>query len=93
MCYTLLKEVIYMPKCIICDKAKINCAVLCDFAMEKVSKFTVLDFAVFKTCVFSLGVLFGAGFSTKLKKCVPVIATIAISSYIYMIYKIFLKKD
>ena len=82
-----------MKDCKVCETARINYAVLIDFIMDKVQAFTVFDFAIFKTCLFSLGLLFGALFSEKIKKFAPVVVIITIVSYIYLIYKVFFEKD
>lgn len=82
-----------MSNCSICEKAKINYAVLIDFIMEKFQKFNIWDFAVFKSCVISFGLILGSHFSKTFKKFTPILIVVALASYSYIIYKIFFKKD
>lgn len=81
-----------MFNCPMCEKAKSSYVSLVDFLMAAVRKFTVYDFAVFKTLLFSMGLLVGANLSQKIKKFEIVIIFISLASYVYIIYKIFKKE-
>lgn len=77
----------------ICQDIRLSLAVLTDFAMEKLRNFSVFDVAIFKLCLFSIGALFGTFFSEKLKKIVPLMAIIAIVTYVYLMYKCFVEGE
>ena len=59
--------------------------------LNATKKYTILDFAVLKTCLISIGVLFGVYFSKVLKPYRLVIWLIALVSYVYIMYKTFVK--
>jgi len=81
-----------MSNCPMCEKAKNSCAVLIDYLMDAVRKFTPFDFAIFKTLMFSMGLLIGGIFSKKVKKFEIVLIFISLASFVYVMYKLF-KKD
>lgn len=63
----------------------------CDFIMEKTSQFTLFDFAMLKTALLSAGALIGTYFSRFLKKYQAFLWLLTVLSYIYLVYRIFLK--
>ncbi|MCX7614450.1 MAG: hypothetical protein N2Z65_01680 [Clostridiales bacterium] len=63
----------------------------CDYVLEKASRFTILDFAILKTALLSIGILFGAIFSKFFKRYQAFLWLIAACSYIYLIYRLFIK--
>lgn len=83
----------FMTNCCILAKIKLNYALLMDFVMERFKTFSVCDIGIFKLCLFALGLIFGSAFSQKVKKFAPIVAIIAISSYIYLMYKIFFVEE
>lgn len=65
---------------------------LIEFALGKASKFGILDYGIFKLCLFTLGVIFGAYFSSFFLEYISIVWILFIVSYIYLMYKIFIKK-
>ena len=63
----------------------------CDYVMEKASRFTVLDFAVLKTTLFSMGLLVGTYCSQFFKKYQAFLWVITLFSYMFLIYRLFIK--
>ena len=64
---------------------------LVDKAMNAAKKYTVLDFGLFKLCLFSLGIIIGAYFYAFFSLYVPIVWGIFIASWIWLIYKTFFK--
>lgn len=63
-----------------------------EFTLGKASKFGIWDYAAFKICLISLGIILGAYFSHFFLSWISVIWAIFVLSYIYLIYIIFIKK-
>jgi len=59
--------------------------------MNSASKYTVWDFAFFKTALLTLGILIGAQFSKLFKKLAPLLWIIYILCYIWIAYKTFVE--
>lgn len=55
--------------------------------MDTVRNYDMLDFATFKICILSVGLLLGGAFSRSFRRWAPVVALIAVASYAYLIYK------
>ena len=58
-----------------------------NWLMAKAKRFTVLDWAVLKVLLLSLGTMIGAYFSNFFKKLAPLMWIIVALSYGYMIYR------
>lgn len=63
------------------------------FMLKRVSSFSILDWAVFKACLISLGILLGAALSRLFKKLAPLMTVIFILSWFYLIWRVFLSED
>ena len=63
------------------------------YFMEKASEFSVLDFAAFKMCLISFGILLGAKFSKFFKKYSLFIGIALVMSYVYLIYRLFFAEE
>ena len=64
-----------------------------EYALEKSRSFNILDFAVFKFGLVSLGLWLGATFSGFFKKFRGVLFLGFIVSYIFLIWRIFFRED
>ncbi|WFD11600.1 hypothetical protein [Tepidibacter hydrothermalis] len=53
--------------------------------------YTILDYSLLKICLISLGILLGASFSQFFLNHLSIILTIFIVSYIWILYKTFIK--
>lgn len=62
-----------------------------DCLMKRYREFTVMDVAAFKMCLLSLGVLAGTYLSRFFKKLAPVMWLLFLVSYIFVIYRLFVK--
>lgn len=62
---------------------------LADYCLERASTFSIFDWAVFKTCLISLGVLIGAAFAKLFKKLAPLMAIVFVVSWIYILWRMF----
>jgi len=65
---------------------------LIDYLMKSVSKFTIWDYAWFKICLFSLGIIFGVYFSQFFLQYILLVWIAFALTYSWLIYKIFFKK-
>lgn len=74
-------------------QAQLSYAVFMDYIMDRVRRFSILDFGIFKLCILSIGMIIGSFFSKCLKKCTPVLVIIALASYAYLIYKLFFEEE
>ncbi len=54
-------------------------------------KYNILDYGLLKICLISLGILLGASFSQFFLKNLSIIWAIFIISYIWILYKTFIK--
>lgn len=59
-------------------------------SMEKARGFSMLDFAVFKVCLLSLGIWLGAQFSRFFKRFRVFVLLSFVASCIYLIWRLFL---
>ena len=65
----------------------------CDWGMKKLKQFTVLDVAVFKVCLLSIGALIGMYLVKPFKKLAPLVWVVAIGSYCYLIWRMVIRYD
>lgn len=63
------------------------------YLVERARGFSVLDFAMFKVCLLSLGLWLGAQFAGLFKRVRVFVFLGFIASYIYLIWRIFLRND
>ncbi len=61
--------------------------------VERMRGFSLLDFFVLESCLLSLGLFIGTHLSKWLKKCRVFIFFGFIVSYIYLIWRVFLRDD
>lgn len=66
---------------------------LIDFTLKRAAHFGILDWAAFKTCLFTCGVLIGAMFSKLFKKLAPLMTIVFIASWAYLVWRIFFAED
>lgn len=60
-----------------------------DYAMERMGDFNVLDWAMFKSCLVSFGILVGSCFSGFFKKLKPILTMVFIFTWIFTMIKLF----
>ncbi len=82
-----------MENCSTFEKVSMFYAVTVDSIMDRVKNFTVFDFAIMKICLSFTGMIIGVIFSKNLKKCLPFLTIVAIASYGYMLFKMFIEKE
>lgn len=82
-----------MKSCALCKIVKIYYAVLIDYVMEKIKTFDVLEWALVKVCLVSIGLIFGSFYNKFIRKNIVLITIIAICSYVYLMYKLFFEKN
>ena len=58
-------------------------------AVEKAHGFSLFDFAIFETCLLSLGLWLGACFSKCFKKIRTVLFVAFAASWLYMLWRVF----
>lgn len=58
-----------------------------DWGISRMKRFTVLDVAVFKFCLLSIGTLFGMYHARCCKKWAPLIWTVSLASYLFIIWR------
>lgn len=75
------------------DYAKKKASVFLEFAMKKAHGFSVLDFAMLKICLISLGLWLGARFSGFFRRFKGVLFLGFILSYVFLIWRIFFLED
>ncbi|WMJ84791.1 hypothetical protein ACS3UN_05300 [Oscillospiraceae bacterium LTW-04] len=63
------------------------------FMLSRAAKFSVVDWAIFKTCLVTFGLMIGAWFARLFKKLAPLVALVFIVSWIYMVWRIFFDED
>ncbi len=63
------------------------------FLMGRAAHFSVLDWAIFKTCLITLGLMIGTWFARLFKKLAPLVALIFILSWIYLVWRIFMGEE
>lgn len=63
-----------------------------NWMMSKAKSFSILDWAIFKTLLLSIGAMLGAYCSKFFKKLAPLMWLIIAIGYAYMIYRIFFGK-
>ncbi len=72
-----------------CKKGRILTA----FLLGRAAHFSILDWAIFKTCLITLGLMIGTWFARLFKKLAPLVALLFIASWIYLVWRIFLGED
>lgn len=65
---------------------------LLNYLMETAHRFSVLDFALFKVCLLSLGIWLGSQFSKFFKRFRVFVFLGFIASYVYLIWRLFLRE-
>lgn len=63
------------------------------FLLSRAAHFSVLDWAIFKTCLITLGLMIGTWFARLFKKLAPLVALLFVASWIYLVWRIFFDKD
>ncbi len=63
------------------------------FMLSRAAHFSVLDWAIFKTCLVTLGLMIGTWFARLFKKLAPLVALVFIASWVYLVWRIFLGED
>lgn len=63
------------------------------FMLSRAAHFSVLDWAIFKTCLITLGLMIGTWFARLFKKLAPLVALVFIASWVYLVWRIFLGED
>ncbi|MPN23020.1 hypothetical protein SDC9_170405 [bioreactor metagenome] len=66
---------------------------LTTFMLHRAAQFSVLDWAIFKTCLVSLGLMIGTWFARLFKKLAPLVALIFIVSWVYLVWRIFFDEE
>ena len=59
-------------------------------AMQATKKYTVLDFALLKICLVTIGILLGVYFTVFFAKYILTVWVAAIASYVWIMYKTFI---
>lgn len=73
--------------------AKKRAGALIDYSAERARGFSILDFAVLKLCLVTFGVWLGSQFSKLFGKFRHVIFATFILSWVYLIWRIFLRDE
>ena len=60
-------------------------------AINAARKYTVLDFGLFKLCLFSFGIIAGVYFYTFFSMYMPIVWAIFVASWAWLVYKTFFK--
>lgn len=63
------------------------------FMLSRASKFSVLDWAILKTCLVTFGLMIGTWFARLFKKLAPLVALVFFVSWIYLIWRVFFDED
>ena len=63
------------------------------FMLGRAARFSVLDWAIFKTCLITLGLMISTWFARLFKKLAPLVALIFVLSWIYLVWRIFMGED
>lgn len=61
--------------------------------LSRAAQFSMLDWAIFKTCLISLGLMVGSLFAKLFKKLAPLMALVFIASWVYLVWRIFSGED
>lgn len=69
--------------------AKARASSLISYLVERARSFSILDFAMFKVCLLSVGLLLGTVFSKFFSKFKMLILTGFLVSWAYMFWRIF----
>jgi len=59
--------------------------------LNSTKKYNIWDYTWLKICLFSLGIIFGVYFTTFFTSCISIIWAIFIISYLWIMYKTFVK--
>jgi uncharacterized membrane protein len=59
--------------------------------LKAASRYNVWDFAWFKTCLIAVGILFGVYLSEFFSRYISLVWIIAIISYVWIMYKTFIR--
>ena len=70
-------------------KAKNGFLDMIEYVMGRVQFLTIVDWTMLKSCLVSFGILLGSSFSGFFKKIKPIIAFIALFTWMYTIIRIF----
>ena len=62
---------------------------LYDTVVNRSQHFDMLDWAIFKTCLVSLGVLIGSWFAKFFKRLAPLMMVVFVASWIYLFWRMF----
>lgn len=60
-----------------------------DYSVERAKDFSMIDFAVFKVCLLTLGLWLGACFSKFFKKFRGLLFVCFTASWIYLVWRVF----
>lgn len=71
------------------DEARDTASRWTNHAVEKAHGFSLFDFAIFETCLLSLGLWLGACFSKCFKKIRTVLFVAFAASWLYMLWRVF----
>lgn len=63
------------------------------FMLNRAAQFNMVDWAVFKTCLVSFGLMIGALFAKLFKKLAPLVALVFVASWVYLVWRIFFDED
>lgn len=66
---------------------------LTDYVLKRAETFDLFDWAIFKTCLLSLGVLIGSMLAKFFKKLAPLTTIIFIASWGYLIWRVFFSQE
>ncbi len=66
---------------------------LMTFMLSRAAKFSAVDWAIFKTCLVTFGLMIGAWFARLFKKLAPLMALVFIVSWVYLVWRIFFDED
>ncbi|MFV0497312.1 MAG: hypothetical protein ACK5L0_03950 [Candidatus Fimivivens sp.] len=63
------------------------------FILRRATEFSIVDWAIFKTCLITFGLMIGAWFARLFKKLAPLLVLVFIISWLYMVWRVFLEED
>ena len=75
------------------DDARCQAGRWTEYAVSRAQGFSVLDFAVFKVCLLSLGMWLGACFARAFKKFRGVLFVAFAASWMYLFWRVFFESD
>ncbi|MEG1774259.1 MAG: hypothetical protein RR320_05340 [Oscillospiraceae bacterium] len=64
-----------------------------DYMLARSRNFGLADWAMFKLCLVSFGVLIGSTFSNFFKKLRPLMTVLFCAGWVYMVWRVFLCED